>query len=228
MKTYISPLGFDTSHLIALIVRHGIGSGDRLILIRPMQNHEQAERAYEEVKGLVERIDQNIEIILVRVDHHDFSEMVITMVDLIKESAGIGPTPQKVHVNLSGGAREVLIALTTACVAGAEFISSATCYSDVERSLMPVVLPQIVSGPDRKEYLFLKDIMQNGPTSVSEIGNRLQISASSASRLCSQAETRQYVSVSVKGKNKIVKILPAGKIRIKLYSPLQQDEKGRE
>ena len=49
VKTYISPLGFETTHIISLIVKHGIEKHDRIILLRPEGSDNRAERAIEDI-----------------------------------------------------------------------------------------------------------------------------------------------------------------------------------
>ena len=96
-------------------------------------------------------------------------------------------------------------------------INSATYYSDIERELGVLQLPHIVQPPEEKEYNLLQDIKKNGPTTLSDIASRLQISESTISRQCSRLSGLQWITVETRGKNKFVELLPTGEIMIRLY-----------
>lgn len=78
--------------------------------------------------------------------------------------------------------------------------------------------------PEDREYILLKDIKENGPTTLSDIATRLQVSESTISRQCSRLIGMQWISVETRGKNKIVKLLPTGEIMIRLYTPERKYE----
>lgn len=222
MKTYLSPLGFDTSHLISLIVRFGIESEDKVILIRPTQEDDRAERAIEEIKEIGKKIGPNITITVIQVNHRNFQEMVLQFIDIIKASSDVPQRGNTLHVNLSGGPREILIALTTACVTMSDYINSTTYFSDIERELGVLQLPHITIPPDEKEFSLLQDIKKNGPTTLSDIATRLQISESTISRQCSRLIGLRWIKVETRGKNKFVELLSTGEIMIRLYSPTKE------
>lgn len=219
MKVYLSPIGFDTTHLLSLLVRYGVESDDRVILVRSILEDERANRAIEEIEELVKKISDEISVSVVPVDHGDFTTMVLMFVRVVIEAAGVEPARNKVYVNLSGGPREILIALTTACVAVSDRIYQVTSFSDIERSMKVISLPRISKAPDEKEYLLLCDIKDHGPTSFAEIASRLQVSESTISRQCARLGDLQWISIESRGKNKIATITPSGEIMIVRYSP---------
>ncbi|MEA3324280.1 MAG: hypothetical protein U9Q37_03965 [Euryarchaeota archaeon] len=56
MKTHVSPLGFETTHIISLIVKHGMEKHDRIILLRPVASDTRADRAVEDITNLTARL----------------------------------------------------------------------------------------------------------------------------------------------------------------------------
>ncbi|MEA1908782.1 MAG: CRISPR-associated CARF protein Csa3, partial [Euryarchaeota archaeon] len=210
MKTYISPLGFETTHVISLIVKHGIGKGDRIILLQPVASDPRADHAIDDIKDLTGKVDRTITVDVVPIDHHDFSAMMLRLMDLISSAApsppasSILPAPArgKVIVNLSGGPREILIALTAASIALSELVYKTTNFSDIDRELREIELPHIVRTPDAKVRQILGDILKNGPTTLTAITSRLGISESTISRSCAKLADMQAVEITPDGRNK--------------------------
>ncbi len=219
MKTYISPIGFDTTHLLALLVRFGIESHDAVILIRPIEDDDRSFRAIEEIQELIRKIGDDITIKILKVDHRDFTSMVYSFVCTLNDSAGKPGSNNKLHVNLSGGPREILTALTAACMALSDKIHTVTSFSDIDRELHIISLPHIANSPDDKEYQILCDIKNHGPTSFADIASRLQISESTISRQCSRLSGLQWITIESRGKNKFATISPSGEIMIIRYNP---------
>lgn len=208
MKVYISPLGFDTSHVLSLIVKYGIEAGDGIIMVMSDTRDERAESAFTSVTEMVHTIDAGIAIRRVNLDHRDFSGMVLTCIEAI--TGTLHDTPgASIIVNLSGGPREILVALTVAAVSHAPQIAQFTSYSDVSRQLSEIDLPYLTSPLRDRELAVLKDIQDFGPTSISDIAQRLQISESSASRYCARLVSNRLIDQTAQGKSKCASVRPS-------------------
>lgn len=218
MKTYLTPLGFDTTHIFSLLVRFGIESHDKVIIIRPQKDDDRSIRANEELVELTRKIGDNIIVEVQKVNHLDYLDMVLHCAKIISDVSEKGESGDKLYVNLSGGPREILIALTTASLAFTEKIHLVTSFSDVDRIMQVISLPNITAIPDEKEYNILVDIQLNGPTAFAEISSRMQISESTISRQCSRLAGQQWIIVETRGKNKCATISPSGKIMIQRYT----------
>jgi CRISPR-associated protein Csa3 len=207
MKTYISLSGFDTSQIISMIVKYGIEGGDRIILIRPeVETDDRGEKTVQAIRDLSRQIDSSIDLQIHRVNHKDFEGMVVSLKDLLEKSEG------KIIANLSGGPREIFLAFTIACLAEAGRISRTTNYSDIDRSLREIALPNITAILEDRQKSILKDISNSEPTTITDIAERLQISESTISRQVSRLADLGALSVQQKGKTKEVRITLAGKI----------------
>jgi CRISPR-associated protein Csa3 len=132
--------------------------------------------------------------------------MVVSLKDLLEKSEG------KIIANLSGGPREIFLAFTIACLAEAGRISRTTNYSDIDRSLREIALPNITAILEDRQKSILKDISNSEPTTITDIAERLQISESTISRQVSRLADLGALSVQQKGKTKEVRITLAGKI----------------
>ena len=207
MKAYITPLGFDSSQIISLIVKYGIEEGDRIVLIRPRDEMDsRAEATIDAVTNLSRQISSAIEVNIHRVDHRDFEGMVLSFVDLIKI------TPGQIVANISGGPREIFLAFAVACLSQSGRIYKTTNFSDIDRTLREITLPNITYECDEKSRAVLQDINDNQPTTVTHIAKRLDVSESTISRQVSRLEEIKSIRVLQKGKTKEITISLTGKM----------------
>ena len=217
MKTYISPLGFETTHVISLIVKHGIEKGDHIILLRPIESDSRADRAVADIKDLTGKVDRTITVDVVPIDHHDFGAMMLNLMDLIASATQpAAPARGKVIVNLSGGPREILIALTAASMALSDSIYKTTNFSDIDRELREIELPHIARTPDEKVRQILGDIIKNEPTTLTAIAARLGVSESTISRSCAKLADMYMVEITPVGRNKQIALTLSGKVLLKV------------
>lgn len=209
MKTYISLSGFDSSQIVSLIVKYGIEGGDSIVLIRPIEEKDpRGEQTVQAIRDLSRQIDSSIDLKIYRVNHQDFEGMVYSLKDLIEKSEG------DITVNLSGGPREIFLALTIASIACSKRISRTTNYSDIDRRLNEFVLPNISTDIDEKQKEILSDILSNQPTNIGDIAQRLSISESTISRQVSRLVDLKALCIVPKGKTKEISITLTGRMLI--------------
>ena len=209
MKTYISLSGFDSSQIVSLIVKYGIEGGDRIILIRPEEELDtRGELAVRAVRDLSLQISSSIDLQIHRVDHRDFEGMVISLKNLLESVH----SENEIIVNLSGGPREIFLAFTVACLCVSERISKTTCFSDIERRLNELTLPNITAVLEEKQKRILKDVQDSQPTTISEIARRLSVSESTISRQVARLADLRALDAVPRGKTKVVRITLTGKI----------------
>jgi CRISPR-associated protein Csa3 len=207
MKTYITLSGFDSSQIVSLIVKYGIEGGDRLILIRPeIETDHRGESTVQAVRDLSRQIDSSIELQIHRVNHQDFEEMVMSLKDLIENAK------DQVIANLSGGPREIFLAFTIACLTRSDMIFKTTSYSDIDRSLREIILPNITAPLEERQKQILKDVFENQPTTISGIAQRLSVSESTISRQVARLADQKALDLVQKGKTKEIRITLTGKI----------------
>ncbi|MDD2756458.1 MAG: CRISPR-associated CARF protein Csa3 [Methanothrix sp.] len=207
MKTYISLSGFDSSQIVSLIVKYGVEGKDTIILIRPeVEPDARGEQTVQAIRDLSRQIDSSIDLQIHRVDHRDFEGMVVSLKALLENAKG------QIIANLSGGPREIFLAFTIACLSEAGRIFKATNYSDIERSLQEVTLPNITAILEDRQKTILKDVSENQPTNITDIAKRLSVSESTISRQVARLADIGALDVLQKGKTKEVRITLTGKI----------------
>ncbi|MFZ2472662.1 MAG: CRISPR-associated CARF protein Csa3 [Methanothrix sp.] len=207
MKTYISLSGFDSSQIVSMIVKNGVEGGDTIILIRPdVELDMRGELTVQAIRDLSSQIDSTIDLQIHRVNHRDFEGMVISLKALLEKAEG------QVIANLSGGPREIFLAFTIACLSCSGKIFKTTNYSDIERSLHEVTLPNITAVLEDRQKRILKDVSESQPTNISDIAKRLSVSESTVSRQVARLAELGALDVLARGKTKEVRITLTGKI----------------
>ena len=216
MKTYISPLGFETTHIISLIVKHGIEKGDRIILLRPKTSDSRADRAIDDIKDLTEKIDRTITVDVVEIDHHDFGAMMLNLIDLIASAAPPAVPAGKIIVNLSGGPREILVALTASSMALSELVYKTTNFSDIDRELREIELPHIARQLDKTAWQILRDLTEHEHTTLTEVAGRVCASDSKISRQSAKLAGLHAVEITPAGRSKQIAITLSGRVLLKV------------
>jgi CRISPR-associated protein Csa3 len=207
MKTYISLSGFDSSQIVSLIVKYGVEGKDRIILIRPeVEPDTRGEMTVQAIRDLSRQIDSSIDLQIHRVDHRDFEGMVVSLKALLEKAEG------QVIANLSGGPREIFLAFTIACLSSSGKIFKTTSYSDIDRSLHEVALPNITAILEDRQKRILKDVSDSQPTNITDIAERLCVSESTVSRQVARLAELGALHVLARGKTKEVRITLSGKI----------------
>jgi CRISPR-associated protein Csa3 len=131
---------------------------------------------------------------------------VISLKALLEKAEG------QVIANLSGGPREIFLAFTIACLSSSGKIFKTTNYSDIERSLHEVTLPNITTILEDRQKRILKDVSMNQPTTITDIAKRLNVSESTVSRQVARLAELGALHLLQKGKTKEVRITLTGKI----------------
>ncbi len=215
MKTYISPLGFETTHIISLIVKHGIEKGDRIILLRPNASDARADRAVVDIKDLTTKVDRTITVDVAKIDHRDFGAMILRFMDLIASAAPPAVPAGKVIVNLSGGPREILIALTAASMALPDSIYKTTNWSDIDRELRAIELPYIARPLDRTAWQILDDVLNREHTTLTAVAGRIGMSESTVSRQSAKLAGLHAVEITPAGRKKQIALTLSGRVLLK-------------
>ena len=215
MRIYLSPLGFDPSPIISLVVRCGIERGDRICLIRPEFGEDtRADRAIETVKEMTQRINDGISIDVLKIDNHSVETMILALLDEICASTPPFLPDGNLIVNLWRPAR-VTVALTTATLILAPRIHQCATFSDIERNIEIYKLPRLPFSISGKKFQILSDIATHGPSSISEISRRIKVSESTGSRACAKLASKELIHVQQENRSKIATLQFSGKIMLK-------------
>jgi len=143
MRTYVSTLGFHETRVTRPVIKHGLDSGDRIVLVRPAEeeNTERAEDAVGYVEDMVGEMEPDATVVTEQVDASEFTTTVLQCSDVL---SAIDPE-REVIVNFDGGAREVLLPLLVAAILHAPRIDQALQYTDVDQEVRTLSVPHLTA-----------------------------------------------------------------------------------
>lgn len=205
MKTMVSNLGFDADQLFRAILSHEVARSDHLLLLRPEDEDPRGSRTLREVEGMVDRMYGNMKTRVRVVDPRNFEGAVTEIQGEMEKSRG------DLFVNLSGGDRALLVAMTVASMFSSKEPVAVSTYSDAFLEEVPVTLPGSaisLEGLDKR----ILDRIAEGPSTCSEISQALQVSESTVSRRLSGLEGEGFVKRTVQGRTRPVRLTFKGRL----------------
>lgn len=103
-------------------------------------------------------------------------------------------------------------AFAIACLSQSGKIHKTTSFSDIDRNLSEITLPNISAELEEKLKRILKDVSENKPATITGIAERLGLSESTVSRQVASLAERRALYLVQKGKTKEVRITLTGKM----------------
>jgi len=198
MTTFVSTLGFDTSHLYSRIVDEDVSDGDHLVLVRPDDEDSRGEDAVQEIEGMLEKLEEEVTTEVMEFDPNEFEATAHKLVDRLDE------IDDGIVVNLAGGDRALILPLTLAVMSTSAEVASTYVRSDVTRKSQDVDLPTLHPPLDESDCKVLKYVLENGPVSNTRIAAATDASDSTVSRRVEKLEEMGYVEVEDgKGSNSV-------------------------
>lgn len=210
MRSYVSPIGYNSTSVVRPVLSRGLDSGDEVHLVRPSTGADEnrAEEAIADVERLVTEIEPTVDLSVHRLAHDDFETSVLSCSELLTSLEGA------VVICLGGGARDVLLPLTTAALANVDVIHETLTFSDVDGSVRDVELPMIRGDiPEAIEPTFVAIAEANGEMSISSIVDATDLSKSSVTRHIQRLERANLVRSETRGKSKFVELTFSGKLQ---------------
>lgn len=193
MTTFVSTLGFDTSHLHSLLVDEDVEDDDHLLLVRPDDEDNRGENAVQEVEGTVDMIDVKLTTEVEKFDPEDFEGTTKRLVDRLDglEDGAV--------ISLAGGDRALVVSLSVAVMTTTTEVRSTHVRSDVTRESNEVALPTVRPSLNDRDREVLKYIIENGPVSNTRIASMTDMSEPTVSRSRENLEERGYIQVEKNG-----------------------------
>lgn len=212
MRAYVSPIGYDSSRVTRPVISHGIDPDDHIILLRPTleMDDNRASQAVRDVEQMVSQIEPDVEIRVTEVPHDDFQAAVDRVCDVLD---GI---EDEVVVNLSGGAREIFLALCTAAIAYRPRIDTFLSYSDIDGEVRPLDIPDLtVDRPDASFETLERIEDLDRAVSISELTDLRGIAKSTVTRHLQQLEDSDLVRTWQDGKAKYTETTFSGRLMVR-------------
>lgn len=209
MRTYISPIGFNSTSITRPVLSQGVDTDDRVVLIRPKRETDdsRAKEAIADVRRLLTEIEPDVSLSTERVPHDDFETAVLQCRDLIRTAEG------EVIVNLGGGARDVLLPFAIAVLAERPLVDRALLFSDIDGQVREITLPRLTATISASVGETLLAVTQlGGETSIPELTEKTQRSKSTVTRHVDVLESNDAVETRREGKTKHVSLTITGRL----------------
>lgn len=209
MRSYLSPIGYDSARVTRPVISHGLDTDDRIVLLRPAleMDDNRADQAVRDVRQMITQIEPDVEIEVETLPHDDFQGAVVGICELLSER------DEEVIVNLSGGARDLFAALCTAALVHVDRISRLLTFSDIDGDVREIDLPDLtVDVPDASFRTLARIDDLDRPVSITELTELQDIAKSTVTRHLQQLEARDLVETWQEGKAKFARITFSGRL----------------
>lgn len=213
MRTYISPIGWNSTSVTRPLLNHGIGTGDSVVLIRPDTDAEDEPRAREaisDVEQMIQEIEPDVSVTTEQITHSEFSTAVLECSDLLRAAEG------KCIVTLGGSARDVLIPFVVAAITHVRLLDAALFFSDIDGTVQEWTLPALTAALKSATRPTLETLRQRGGTaSVPTLTDETGRSKSTVTRHVAELADEGLVETWTEGKTKHVRVTLAGKLLLR-------------
>lgn len=211
MRTYVSPIGYDTRRVTRPVVNTGLGPEDSVVLLRPSakSDTEQASQAVADVEQLLQEIEPEAICSVERISTESFEATVRDCCSVIASAE----TDSELIVSLGGGPRDVLVPLTVGALVFAQTIDRALFFSDLDSTVREWPLPDLTAPvPSRTTDTFETIVTADDWLSLSAIADKTDQSKSTIIRHVNDLEDAGIVEADTTGKAKRVRVAFSGEL----------------
>jgi len=211
MRTYISPIGYDTRRVTRPVITRGMSGEDELVMVRPKteSDTERANQTIADVKQYLHEAEPAFEISVERVEITSFEETVRDCCQLLGD---VEPERETI-VSLGGGARDILLPLTVASLVYANQIDTALFFSDIDSTVREWTLPDLTTQiPDRTTDTFAVILKAGGWITLSEIVSNTSHSKSTVVRHVNDLDEAGVIQADTSERAKRVRATFSGEI----------------
>ena len=204
MRTYVSPIGYDTRRVTRPVIHTGLSGGDRVLLLRPGEESdtERASQTVADVRQLLQEIEPEATVTVERVSTDEFEATVRDCCNVLDDV----PTDRETIVSLGGGARDVLLPLMVAALVFDWKIDQSLFFSDLDSTVREWPLPTLTEEVPTRTLRTLEEIVTtDGWLLLSEIADETNQSKSTVIRHVSDLEDAGMIDANTSQKSKRVR-----------------------
>jgi CRISPR-associated protein Csa3 len=214
MRTYISPIGFNSTTVTRPLLSRGIDDGDEAVLLRPDVPEDdldsRAREAIADVERLLQEIGPSVSVTTERISCGKFDTAVLECSDLILAAEG-----ERI-VTLGGGARDVLVPFVTATLTHARLIDTALFFSDLDGTVGEWNLPGLTATVHETTKPTVTALERaGGEASIPTLTEATGQSKSTVTRHVKQLNEEGIVEVWTEGKTKHMQLTLVGKLLLR-------------
>ncbi|MFB6202352.1 MAG: CRISPR-associated CARF protein Csa3 [Halorhabdus sp.] len=209
MRTYVSPIGYDTRRVTRPVVKAGLGPDDTVLMLRPAEESdtERANRAIADVESLLQEIEAAADHSVRRVSTESFDTTIRECCAILDEMAEEAET----IVSLGGGARDILLPLTIAAMVRSDRVDRTLFFSDIDQEVRPLSLPDLTTRvPERTQKTFASIAAEGSWQTLTSIADTTDQSKSTVIRHVNNLEKAGVVESDTSEKAKRVRVSFSG------------------
>lgn len=209
MKSYIAPIGYDSTRVTRPILSQGIERDTHIDLLVPTTttSDNRGTQAIDDVRRMVEQIEPDVEIETTEIPHDDFEAAIEICGALIDDADG------QVQVIFGGGARDIFLPLTVASLSRTDQIHASYQFSDIDGEVRERRLPNLTANAPAQTEATLNAISEHDtPVSLTTLTDAVGVSKSTITRHVKLLERRGLVTSETHGKTKVVELTATGRL----------------
>ncbi len=213
MRTYVSPIGYNSTSVVRPVLSRGLDSGDEIRLLRPHEESDgqRATEAIGDVERLLNEIEPDVTLTVEWITYDDYAAAVLECSEIIIGADG------DVIVNLGGGARDILVPLTTAALVHSEAIATMVTFSDIDGAVRELESPMITASVPENVVSTLEAVADHvDRVSTPTLTEELDRSKSSITRHVNLLEEEGLVQTEKHGRTKVVELTFAGELYLRI------------
>lgn len=212
MRTYISPIGFNSTSVTRPLLSRGVDTGDTVVLIRPdVDDDSRATEAIADVERLLQEIEPDVSVRTERLPHTEFERAILRCSDIIRAADG-----ERI-VTLGGGARDVLLPFAIAAINHVRLIDAALFFSDIDGTVQEWQLPRLTATlrETTRETLAALEKEKDGVASIPTLTEVTGKSKSTVTRHVKQLTDEGLLEVWSEGKTKHARVTITGRLLLR-------------
>ncbi|MFD1600480.1 CRISPR-associated CARF protein Csa3 [Halobellus rarus] len=209
MRTYIAPIGYDSTRVTRPILSQGIERDTHIDLLIPTTTTDDSRgaQAIDDVRRMVEQIEPNVDVGTTEVPHDDFEAAIEACGSLIDDANG------EVVVVFGGGARDIFLPLTVAALSRTHQIHASYQFSDIDGEVRERSLPNLTANAPAQTRSTLEAISTlEEPVSLTAVTDAVDVSKSTITRHVKVLERQGLVTSETHGKTKVVELTTTGRL----------------
>ncbi|MEM0235744.1 MAG: CRISPR-associated CARF protein Csa3 [Thermosphaera sp.] len=214
-KTIMATFGWTEASVISSILRHGLGNGDKILLVMPERRDERSEAALRDLKAFITTHLKNVEISELRISVDNPATSIYKLKRAIEAERG-----RRCIINLSGGMRAVVVFTYIAALLAEHPDIIVELETEDRKTVIEVPKVRLADFieveklPQRAKEIMRK--LLQGPLDVVTLRKDLNVPASTLHYAQMKLLERNYIMREKKGKTFILKLTPSGELLARL------------
>lgn len=222
VTAYLVNFGFDTSIILELVSEFSPKTGDKIVLLRPIDEigiPERAARAVNEIRGLVSTLREANRLIELQDITLDTSNPIQVTADIANAALKLRETFERIVVDVSAGVRPITVATMLCAALNPALFDEVTMLTEPSRRRIRLPIREALELKVDRLAMTLAEASCN--RDLKSLGLKLRTSEASVSRRITQLERIGLVSHK-RGKISLTalgsRILPLAKAYISQHS----------